>query len=692
MRYIKLIIMIYSWSLMTGKRVLIAFLLLASFIISTIPIASSSEMVTRAGEGYSMSAQGSGVDDDNSIIFLAGYDWYGIEMNFTDIVIGEVTWINMSVVEKNAGQASFDLFSFDTGISNISSHFIDGQVKVRSPIVSSIVDANFTFSFDILFHLNWSHYDRVTLKPVITLSDNTILRPAFDSVVTLQIFGSLDTPVIGEVFDSLGRNITQNEIVGANTSIHFSSIDLFYYHPNPSVNLTGLSPMYDEITLQLTIGPSAWNGTISEGSFTADVQLPEMDDGIVEIGMAIPNMPSSGKMKIDIWDYTLKIDGLGPTFTLKKPVEKSPTTEVDWSIEVQEVPKEYHIEVDGTSTEYQYMNFGGNWSDWVPVEDVENGHMITVNGTTTCLIGEGSTHLRFRAKDALGNIGISGDIAIHVNSPPIVVIPDVFKGRSYLQNETLSLVGADLSSDPDDLNLIYTYYFDGDEFIGEKLDKSLFTVNPGDYTVRVEARDPWGSVGNGSFEITVIEVKEVVVEETLIEQLMEPPMIYLVSFVLIVILIVILVVVILIISKKVRDNNRDDFILDEDGLDDGSAAEIARRLQEMYAQQQFQAAPIIDEDAAINDDEDEFSFSYNLYEVLSLDLTADEKEIKRSYRKLAAFYHPDRVNLDDSLDSEESMEMMVMVNKSKEILLNPEKKLRYDSYIGDLDFEVDIEE
>ena len=78
--------------------------------------------------------------------------------------------------------------------------------------------------------------------------------------------------------------------------------------------------------------------------------------------------------------------------------------------------------------------------------------------------------------------------------------------------------------------------------------------------------------------------------------------------------------------------------------------------------------------------------------MVSLDRIAEEKEIKRSYRKLAAYYHPDRVNLDDSLDSEEAMEMMVMVNKSKEILLNPEKKLRYDAYIGDLDFEVDIEE
>ncbi|MCK5773166.1 MAG: J domain-containing protein [Thermoplasmata archaeon] len=677
---------------MSGKRVLIAFLLLASFIISTVPMPSSGEMVTRAGEGYSMTAQGSGVDDDNSIIFLAGYDWYEVEMNFSNIVIGDVTWINMSVVEKNAGQLSFDLFSFNTGISTLSSHFSDGQVEVRSPDISSIVGENFTFSFEILFHLNWSHNDKITFKPVVTLSDNTVVRPVIDSVVTVQVFGSLDTPVIGDVFDSLDRIIEQDDVVSANTSIHFSSIDLFYYHPNPAVNLTGLSPMYDEITLQLTIGTSSWNGTISGGSFTADVQLPAMEQGIVEIGMAIPNMPSSGKMKVEIWDYALEVDGMGPTFTLKKPVEKSPTEDVNWSIDIQEVPKEYHIDVDGTSTEYQYKNAGGNWSEWIPAEDVEDGHMITVNGTTTCMIGEGNTHLRFRAKDALGNLGISEDIPIHVNTPPIVLIPEIFKGRSYLQNDTLSLVGSELSSDQDDTNLIYKYYFNGDEFTGEKLNKSLFTVYPGEYTVMVEARDPWGSVGSASFDITVIEVKEEVVEETLIEQLLEPPMIYLVSFVLIVILIVILVVVILVISKKVRDNNRNDFILDEDGLDDGSAAEIARRLQEMYAQQQFQAAPAIDEDAAINDDEDEFSFNYNLYEVLSVELTSEEKEIKRSYRKLAAFYHPDRVNLDDSIDSEEAMEMMVMVNKAKEILLNQELKVRYDAYIGDVDFELEMEE
>lgn len=678
---------------MSGKRVFIVFLLLASFIISALPMPFSSEIATRSGESYSMITHGSGVDDDNSILFLAGYDWYDIDMNFTDIIIGEVTWINMSLVEKNAGQQSFDIFSFNTGNSSLSSHFIDGQVEVREPGLSSIVGANFTFSFEILFHLNWSHYDRVNFKPVITLSDNTILRPAIDSVVTIQVFGSLDTPVIGEVYDSLNREISQNDIVGANTSIHFSSIDLFYYHPNPAVNLTGLSPMYDEIVLRLTIGSSSWNGTISKGSFTADVELPIMKEGTVEICMTTPNMPLSGRMKIDMWKYTLKLDGLGPTFTLKRPVERSPTTEVSWSVEVQEMPKEYHIEVDGTSTEYQYMNVGGNWSDWISMEDLENDLMITVSGITTCLIGEGNTHLRFRAKDALGNTGISMDIPIHVNSPPVVVIPDELKGRSYIQNQTLILVGAELCSDPDDSNLIYTYYFNDDEFTGEELSKSLFTVNPDHYTVTVEAKDPWNSVESASFDITIIEFKEEVDEQTLMEQIMEPPMIYLLTFGLIVILIIILVVVILVISKKVRESNRDDFILDDDlGLDDGSAAEIANRLREMYAQQQFQSVHNIDVNAAINDDDDEFSFNYNLYEVLSLEPTSDDKEIKKAYRKLAAYYHPDRVSLDDEIDTEEAMEMMVMVNKAKEILMDPEKKPRYDSYIGDLDFEFDMEE
>ncbi len=63
------------------------------------------------------------------------------------------------------------------------------------------------------------------------------------------------------------------------------------------------------------------------------------------------------------------------------------------------------------------------------------------------------------------------------------------------------------------------------------------------------------------------------------------------------------------------------------------------------------------------------------YEVLGVDKNADEKTIKRSYRKLAMKYHPDR-----NPDNEAAAEKFREITEAYEVLSDKEKRARYDQY------------
>ena len=76
------------------------------------------------------------------------------------------------------------------------------------------------------------------------------------------------------------------------------------------------------------------------------------------------------------------------------------------------------------------------------------------------------------------------------------------------------------------------------------------------------------------------------------------------------------------------------------------------------------------------------------YEILGVSRDADQKEIKKSYRKLAKKYHPD-MNKKDPNSSDKFKE----ISEAYEILSDPDKRARYDQYghagINDNDFNFD---
>src|SRR5450432_1466131 len=61
------------------------------------------------------------------------------------------------------------------------------------------------------------------------------------------------------------------------------------------------------------------------------------------------------------------------------------------------------------------------------------------------------------------------------------------------------------------------------------------------------------------------------------------------------------------------------------------------------------------------------------YKILGVSKDADQKEVRKAYRKLARKYHPD-VNPGDTAAEEQFKEM----NEANEVLSDPEKRKKYD--------------
>src|SRR5436190_23164225 len=65
----------------------------------------------------------------------------------------------------------------------------------------------------------------------------------------------------------------------------------------------------------------------------------------------------------------------------------------------------------------------------------------------------------------------------------------------------------------------------------------------------------------------------------------------------------------------------------------------------------------------------------DFYEVLDVARTASDDEIKKSYRKLAMTYHPDRNN-----GSKEAEERFKQLTEAYDVLRDPQKRAAYDRY------------
>lgn len=70
----------------------------------------------------------------------------------------------------------------------------------------------------------------------------------------------------------------------------------------------------------------------------------------------------------------------------------------------------------------------------------------------------------------------------------------------------------------------------------------------------------------------------------------------------------------------------------------------------------------------------------DFYEVLGIDKSASDEEIKRAFKKLALKYHPDRNQGD-----KEAEEKFKEINEAYQVLSDPEKRQRYDQF-GTADF------
>ena len=63
------------------------------------------------------------------------------------------------------------------------------------------------------------------------------------------------------------------------------------------------------------------------------------------------------------------------------------------------------------------------------------------------------------------------------------------------------------------------------------------------------------------------------------------------------------------------------------------------------------------------------------YEVLGVDRSASDDEIKKAYRKLAKKYHPDLNPGDKNAEAK-----FKEANEAYEVLSNPDKKAKYDQF------------
>jgi curved DNA-binding protein CbpA len=70
------------------------------------------------------------------------------------------------------------------------------------------------------------------------------------------------------------------------------------------------------------------------------------------------------------------------------------------------------------------------------------------------------------------------------------------------------------------------------------------------------------------------------------------------------------------------------------------------------------------------------------YKILDIENTASFKDVKKSYKKLADKYHPDRMGHLNNSEREEYAEKMKLINEAKDTLADPVKRFKFDQKLG----------
>jgi len=641
---------------------------------------------TRALVPYTGAIDGEGSDMD---ICLAGYRQYTAAFSFDGVLLPNIQSFEMDLEEVSSisGNTIHRLLTYNNTDSSLSQLSLSGKVDVMGLLMTQEPSGPVNVSIGLFFHLIWDLETSLRLQPRLMVNGSSAQLDTAHQI-SLTIWGDLDVSSPYMTYEN-GSRIEDRATLRSGTILTLSGLKFNYIHPTES--FSGLSPLPEEMNVLV-------NDTVSEhtsepvgGSYRNELVLPKTTGDKVTFTVRVDGVRSDWLFRVRAWRFEVFLDDVSPLISLKKPGRDMRVQDEDFTIEVQfqDQPAQSPILVNGSSLEYRIKR-GPTWSEWTPIPVQDDSRTISYFGSVNGMMGAGNTSLQFRARDNLGNLNTSSVYPVHINVPPILKVPDIYIDSVWPSNRSLSLDGHRFTFDPDDDELGYEWYIVDVDMnplsMNSIFNRSLFNIDEGKHTVRLVVSDG-SSEREVRFNITGKKVDSEGDKETLMDLLRKEGALYFIIPVALLLAIIVIVPAILIVHRRTRDDT--DFVVDENNtMSNSQADEMARKLRELYETSSTYTSG--GENAAEVDLSTDFDFNYNLYELLGLDRTASPQEIKKKYRDMAAFYHPDRVAQHKEIDLEAAVEEMIKINKTKEILLNPEMRARYDASIADLDFSIDI--
>ncbi len=656
------------------------------FLIAAAPGTGTNGPYSRALVQYSGFIDGEGSDKD---IILAGYRMYTVNFTFDEVLLPDVESFDVDLEEVSSisGNTLHQLISYDTANSSLTQLSLKGKVDVKGLKISQGPSGPVEVGIGLFFHLRWDLETSLRLLPRLKVN-GSIAQLDTAHQVSLSIWGDLDVTSPLMTHEN-GSMIEDRATLRSGSLLTLSGLKVNYIHPTESFSM--FSPLPEELSILVndTVSDHAFEH-ISD-SFRTELILPRTLTDKVTLTIIVKDVRSDWLFRVRAWRFEVFTDDVSPTISLKRPGTDMRVENEDFEFEVQfqDQPAQSPILVNGSSLAYRVKR-GATWSVWTPIPPQKDLKTISYLGTTKGMMGAGNTSLQYRASDTLGNVNISSIYPIHINVPPTLEVPEIYRDSVWLSNMSLSLDGKRFAIDPDNDDLGYEWYIEDVDMnplsMNRIFNRTLFNIEEGRHSVKLVVKDG-SSESEVRFNITVKKVKDNGEKETLLDLLRNEGALYFIIPIALLIAIIIVVPLIIIVHRRTRDDT--DFVVDENNtMSNSQADEMARKLRELYETSTNFSAD--GENTAEMDLSTEFDFNYNLYELLGLDKTATAQDIKRKYRDMAAFYHPDRVTQHKEITLETAIEKMIMINKTKEILLNPELRARYDASISDMDFSIDI--